>query len=309
MQALRSLALGLARAATWPLYLILLAYAARVAPWPRSLGILVSAVMTGAAIAILVHDLLRWLTGPSGWPERYLGVPRPVARQVGAAGRFMVVAAVVFLLPIYLFDHELIAPEGKPITAPALGRLLVLGYELLVWATCVRLLRGGSPLLGWISLPLSSAPDPNSADSPQSCRRDRRRRPPALLLHTFRSRRCSMRGLVWLGRRRRTGRRAGAGRHGRHHRAGRARIQLHGAPAGHGRVANRRGDRPGRGGLPRDRASHQPQRLAVDTYQPILGHGSHLGDGAACQGSLARTNARIDRRSARLGHGWRRRRR
>ena len=44
MQALRSLALGLARAATWPLYLILLAYAARVAPWPRSLGILVSAV-------------------------------------------------------------------------------------------------------------------------------------------------------------------------------------------------------------------------------------------------------------------------
>ena len=44
MQALRSLALGLARAAIWPLYLILLAYAARVAPWPRSLGILVSAV-------------------------------------------------------------------------------------------------------------------------------------------------------------------------------------------------------------------------------------------------------------------------
>ena len=51
-------------------------------------------------------------------------------------------AAVVFLLPVYLFDHELIAPEGKPITAPALGRLLVLGYELVVWGTCVRLLRG-----------------------------------------------------------------------------------------------------------------------------------------------------------------------
>ena len=65
-------------------------------------------------------------------------------------------AAVVFLLPVYLFDHELIAPEGKPITAPALGRLLVLGYELLVWGTCLRLLRGYSPLLGWLSLPLSS---------------------------------------------------------------------------------------------------------------------------------------------------------
>ena len=83
MQALRSLALGLARAAIWPLYLVLLAYARAVAPWPRSLGILVSAVMTGAAIAIFVHDLLHWLTWPSGWPEHYLGVPR----RGGAAAR------------------------------------------------------------------------------------------------------------------------------------------------------------------------------------------------------------------------------
>ena len=52
MQALRSLTLGLAKAAIWPLYLVLLAYASRVAPWPRSVGILVSAVLTGAAIAI-----------------------------------------------------------------------------------------------------------------------------------------------------------------------------------------------------------------------------------------------------------------
>jgi small-conductance mechanosensitive channel len=166
MQALRSLAFGLARAATWPLYLVLLAYAARVAPWPRSLGILVSAVMTCAAIAIFVHDLLRWLTGPSGLPEQYLGVPRVVARELGAAGRFMVVAAVALLLPVYLFDHELIAPEGKPITAPALGRLLVLGYELLVWGTCVRLLRGYSPLLAWISNPLTLATDLASPASP-----------------------------------------------------------------------------------------------------------------------------------------------
>ncbi len=43
MRAFRSLALGLASAAIWPLYLILLAYTARVAPWPRSLGVLVSA--------------------------------------------------------------------------------------------------------------------------------------------------------------------------------------------------------------------------------------------------------------------------
>ena len=155
MQALRTLALGLARAAMWPLYLVLLAYASRVAPWPRSIGILVSAVMTCAAIAIFIDELLRLLAWPSGWAERKLGVPAAVARQLGWDGRFVVSSAVVFLLPVYLLDHELIAPEGKPITAPALGRLLVLGFELFVWGTCVRLVRGGSPLLGWLSNPVS----------------------------------------------------------------------------------------------------------------------------------------------------------
>jgi small-conductance mechanosensitive channel len=158
MQALRSLALGLARAAIWPLYLVLLAYASRVAPWPRSLGILVSAVLTGAAIAIFIHELLRLLTRPSGWSERNLDVPAAVARQLGWDGRFVVMAALVFLLPVYLLNHELIAPEGKSITAPALCRLLVLGFELFVWGACVRLVRGGSPLLGWLSIPLSPAP-------------------------------------------------------------------------------------------------------------------------------------------------------
>jgi len=159
MQAMRSLALSLARAAIWPLYLILLAYAARVAPWPRSLGILISAIATGAAIAIFVHDLLRWLSWPRGWSELFLGVPQVAVRQLGWGGRFVVVAAVAFLLPVYLFDHELIAPEGKPITAPALGRLLVLGFELLVWGTCLRLLWGNSPLLSWLSPSPATASD------------------------------------------------------------------------------------------------------------------------------------------------------
>ena len=47
MRALRSLALGLARAATWPLYLISACLRGPSGPWPRSLGILVSAVATG----------------------------------------------------------------------------------------------------------------------------------------------------------------------------------------------------------------------------------------------------------------------
>jgi potassium-dependent mechanosensitive channel len=157
MRALRSGALKLARAAIWPLYLVLLAYAARVGPWPRSLGILVSAALTAAAMAILVDDLLRWLVWSSAWSERRLHLPQAAARQLDHAGRFLVVAAVVFLLPVYLFDHELIAPEGRPVTAPAFGRLLLIGYELLVWATCVRLLRRSSALLAWFALPLSPA--------------------------------------------------------------------------------------------------------------------------------------------------------
>ena len=156
MRALRALSLGLARAAIWPLYLIFLAYASRVAPWPRSVGILVSAVLTGAAIAMFVHELLRFFTWPSGWAECNVGVPGAVARQLGWDGRFVIVGALFFLLPVYLLNHELIAPESKPMTAPALGRLLVLGFELVAWGTCVRLVRGCSPLLGWLSIPLAS---------------------------------------------------------------------------------------------------------------------------------------------------------
>ena len=53
MNALKTLLFKLARASLWPLYLVLLAYLARIAPWPRSLGILASALLTTSAIAIL----------------------------------------------------------------------------------------------------------------------------------------------------------------------------------------------------------------------------------------------------------------
>ena len=168
IQSTRTLALGLMRLAIWPLYLVLVAYTARVAPWPRSLGVLVSAVSTGAAIAIFVHDLVHWLTSPAGRPERYLGVPTAVARQLNVGGRFVIVAAILLLLPVYLFDHELIVPEGKPIAAPSLGRLLVLVFELVVWGTCVRHLRGYSPFMDWLSLAPRSAAGNVRAESTES---------------------------------------------------------------------------------------------------------------------------------------------
>jgi potassium-dependent mechanosensitive channel len=163
MRALQSLALGLAAAVIWPLYLVLLAYAARVAPWPRSLGILVSAALSALAIALLVHELLRWAVRSGGWAERYLDIPSAVDRQAGRAGRFLVIAALCCLLPPYLFDHHLIAPEGQPVTGPALGRLLILAFELLVWMTCLRLLRGRSALLAWIPFPPTSDSATNAA--------------------------------------------------------------------------------------------------------------------------------------------------
>ena len=165
IQSIQTLALGLVRVAIWPLYLVLVAYTARVAPWPRSLGVLVSAVSTGAAIAIFVHDLVHWLSSPAGRPERYLGVPSAVARQINVGGRFVIVAAILLLLPVYLFDHELIVPEGKPIAAPSLGRLLVLVFELVVWGTFVRQLRGYSPFMAWLSLAPRSPAGTGGAES------------------------------------------------------------------------------------------------------------------------------------------------
>ena len=165
MKALIALALKLARASLWPLYFLLLAFAARSAPWPRSLGILVSALLTALAIGFFVHDMLRWLVWSSANQERLLNIPAPVARQLYQAGRFLLLAALFSLLPVYLFDHELIAPEGRPFTAPSLARLLVVACELLLWGSCARLLSRRSALLEWVAAPRSSL---DQAETPAS---------------------------------------------------------------------------------------------------------------------------------------------
>ena len=188
MKAVQILAFKLARASLWPLYLFLVAYAARVAPWPRSLAALVSAVLTAAAIAAFFHEALRLLTWPTDGSKRLLNLPVPVARQLERTGRFLVVAAVFSLLPAYVFDHELIAPEGRPFSAPALGRLLVIVYELLVWGSLVRLLTRKSPVLEWLATPLASTDGQHStAARPMASASSNA----VLRIH---------RGLVWLGR-------------------------------------------------------------------------------------------------------------
>ena len=188
MRALRTLALKLARAALWPMYLLLLAYVARVAPWPRSLGILVSAVLTAAAIVVFIHEMLRSLVWPSAQEDRWLNLPPPVARQLDRTGRFLVLAALFSLLPVYVFDHELIAPEGRPLTAPSLARILIIVYELLVWGTFVRLLGRKSAVLQWLA---TSAEGAQPSHVPLAARPS----------HTASSR--VHMGLAWLGRYRR----------------------------------------------------------------------------------------------------------
>ncbi len=143
-----------------------------------------------------------WLTSLSGRPEHYLGLTHASARQLNAASRFVVIAAAVLLLPVYLFDHELIVPEGKPIAAPAIGRLLVLGFELVIWGTCVGLFRSGSPCAGWLSVPQPSTPEPVASVPDATDQAEPRpihsRQPPSFSVSSK-----AYSALVCLGRRRR----------------------------------------------------------------------------------------------------------
>lgn len=151
-RGLRSLALGSAMSALWPSYLLLLAYVARQAPWPRSMSILASATLAGLALALFVHELIRWAMRPSGWAEVYLGMPGPLARQLGHAGRFATAAAAVLVLPAYLIDNGLILPDGRTLGAPAFSRFLVLAFELVIWGTFIHLVRARSALMASLAL-------------------------------------------------------------------------------------------------------------------------------------------------------------
>jgi potassium efflux system protein len=151
-RAFRSLILGLAWASIWPVYLVLVAQAARLGPWPRNVGILASTALHGLALGVFIPGVLAWLTRRDGWAERFLGVPAPVGRELCRTGRFLAAAAVVCLVPAYLLIHGEIAPEGRPITAAGISRLFILVFEVCVWGTLCRLLRRGSGMMAWFDL-------------------------------------------------------------------------------------------------------------------------------------------------------------
>ncbi len=151
MRAAKSAFLGILAAMIWPLYLVLAAFVFRSGPWPRSCGALGSAVCWVLAIALFASETIRLVTRPSGLLVSQFDLPLRVARQFGRAGRFLVAAAALFVAPVYLIDHGLLAPEERAVSAPTFGRMLILTYELLVWCACVRLLRPNSALIEWLS--------------------------------------------------------------------------------------------------------------------------------------------------------------
>jgi potassium efflux system protein len=139
------------RAAVWPSYLAVVAYAARQAPWPRSLALLVSSALGLLALAALAAHLIRAMFGPGGWAETALGVPADVTRQARRTLLALVAAHVVCLLPCWLLSRGLVAPGGRPVQAPTLVRGLVLAFELCVLAIALPVARGWSPLLSWLT--------------------------------------------------------------------------------------------------------------------------------------------------------------
>ena len=85
MRAFRSLLIGIGSSALWPVYLGLLAYTARQAPWPRSLAVPAATTLAILALAVLVMGLARWMLRPEGWAEATLQVPAAVTRQLRRA--------------------------------------------------------------------------------------------------------------------------------------------------------------------------------------------------------------------------------
>ncbi len=151
MRKLRRLAYGLVSAATWPVYLALVAFAVKSAPWPRDLAWPACIVLLGLAVALFVSLAGRVTFRSGGWADADLGAPHDVRRQFKRVCHTLAITGACLLIPEFLLSQGWIAPGGRPIAAGSLGRLLVIGFELTCWILAYRLLRGTSPVLIWLT--------------------------------------------------------------------------------------------------------------------------------------------------------------
>ena len=155
MRMFKRLMVGIALSSLWPAYFGLGAYAARQAPWPRSVAFPVSTALIVIALATLAASLTRRIFAPAGPAEEILGMPKEVTRQARRAAGTLILASLVLLMPGWMIRQGFIAPEGRPIAAPTTLRLLTLAFELVVLAVSVRVFRRNSAFIRWISLPSS----------------------------------------------------------------------------------------------------------------------------------------------------------
>ncbi len=151
MRELKRFLIGLASAATWPLYLALVAASTLAGPWPRDLAWPAGLAVSGLASSLFVARAGRMAFGKGGWLEEMFSAPRAVNRQLGRVAMTLAVAGLALVLPELLLNGGFLAPGGRPIAAPSLGRLLTLGFELTCWILAYRLLRSSSPLLDWLA--------------------------------------------------------------------------------------------------------------------------------------------------------------
>ncbi len=150
MRAFKNFSIQVAISALWPSYLALMALAARVGPWSRELARPASFVLWVLALALFLAALARFLFGPRGWAEDTLKAPPPAARQIRRACWSLAIGMIVFLLPSWLLNRGLIAHGDRPVTAPAVSRFLVLGFEVLIGIVALRVLRPRSSFMTWI---------------------------------------------------------------------------------------------------------------------------------------------------------------
>ena len=151
MRAFKSFLIQVLVSALWPLYVAMLGYAARIAPWPRSIARASSFSLFVMAWMLLATALARFLFGPGGWAEESLRAPPLAARQLRRALWVLIGGTLLFLLPEWLIQSGLIASGDRPVTAPEVCRALVLVFEALVLGVTVRLSRRKGPVSRWIT--------------------------------------------------------------------------------------------------------------------------------------------------------------
>ena len=149
MRAFKSLVLQVAVSILWPAYLALLAYAAKIGPWPRAISRPAAYSLMVISWILFAAALARFLFGANGWAEHVLRAPVAAARSIRRALWCLITGVLCLLLPAWLLQKGLIASGDRPVTAPETCRALTLAFEALTLIVTFRLTRLKGPTMQW----------------------------------------------------------------------------------------------------------------------------------------------------------------